>query len=184
MSSSAVRANRAAGRRPNKRLPGYALVYILAMIPLFAVAITLTYRGVVMIVNADRVLVERGNEYATLNTWLAQLRRDTRRSRTLSVRRGDDGIPDQSIVLTTADETVTYALVGSSVRRTTTGGAGPPTSGCWTLSRMSVEISAAPASGPGHVLHVTVRWHRGKRRPEEPVRRFDTSFYVGRGYAE
>ena len=184
MSSSALRASRAPGRRPTRRLPGYALVYILAVIPLFAVAVRLTYRGIVMIVSADRVLIQRSNEYATFNAWLAQLRRDTRRSTTLSVRPGDDGIVDQSIVLTAGDETVTYELAQSSVKRTTTGGAGPPTAEHWPLSRTSVEISAAPASGPGHMLHVTVLWRRDKHYPEEPARRFDTSFYVGRGYAK
>lgn len=180
-----------AGRGGGRRRPGlrratargYALVHILGLIPLLAVITTLMLRGTSSIIRSQRAAVVRTNEFAVMNVWLSTLRNDTRRAAAMMLSTGANGGAGTTIELISPRGRITHRMLSGQVVRTMWEAGSPAATRSWTLRSMAVEVTSSGCPS-GDLLQVTVEWKRvSRRRLEEPIRRFETSFLVGRSYA-
>jgi hypothetical protein len=148
------------------RRQAFVLIHILGAIILATTALYLTGKTVLSLFHAQHAMADRSSEYAVINDLLDQLRSDTRSASSMTIRRDGDST---TVELPGANETVSYTFGDGVVERS-------PRS-AWDLDHAEISVS-----GGERTLEVSIVWRSPTRRKRQPTRRFDMTYWIGRGY--
>jgi len=169
-----------------KRVPvkarGYALVYMLGIIPLLAVITTLLLKGTESILRSQRTVAVRMNEYAVLNGWLDVLRDDARHATAVKVSGPSAAGEPVSIEFTSPGRKAVHVVRDGQIERSRWEAERFAPAGSWALTVMTVRASSTRSPG-GDLLRVAIEWRRVRgRHLEAPNTEFETWFLAGRNY--
>jgi type II secretory pathway component PulJ len=169
-------------KRVGVKARGYALVYLLGIIPLLAVITTLLLKGTDSILRSQRAVAIRTNEYEVMNNWLDVLRDDARHAAAVKVSGPSAAGEPMSIELTAPGRSVVHVVRDGQIERSRWEAGRFTPAGGWALRSMTVRASST-RSPRGDLLHVAIEWRRARgRHLEAPNTEFETWFLAGRNY--
>ncbi|MHC4089766.1 MAG: hypothetical protein ACYSVY_05730 [Planctomycetota bacterium] len=190
------------GPRPSAqaapRAAGYMLTEIIGILPLMVVALTLLTTTTAVVLRGYRRSAEIANEYAAIDGLLEQLRKDTRIATSAEWATADGDI--RSVTLHTGSGSIRYRFEPDrACREVLATDAAHHGRRCWNLQNGSMVVSSpvgqaqvergesdplATAAERISLLTVQIHW-RGRSKSEvDPARRFEATYFVGRGYQQ
>jgi len=160
------------------RRKGYALLYVIAALPLIAVIGNFAAQIIGQALRAQRIAVAESADDAMLRLLMIKLRRDARTA--TDVRVPADGFGD-SVIVHCPDHDVEYTVEGRTVTRVVRAGEVEQARSAWNFqqARCAFRIEEAAAGRPLLWVRCAAELHFRKNLPVQ--RCYATALLIGQG---